>query len=71
MKSVNAVATEVDLAPFKKQYAVKWAAGPNETPGTQDLVDRYLKELDSKYEDDGKEDLSQGVTLLGLLKAKR
>lgn len=52
------MAPDLDLTPFKKQYVEKWALGPNDIPCLKNLVDQYLKELDSEYEDVGEENLT-------------
>lgn len=56
MNGVAAVAPEVDLVTFKQHYTAKWAVGPHDTSCLQGLVDCFMKELDSEYEDDSEED---------------
>lgn len=55
MNSLKDMASDLDPEPIKLRYAEKWAQGPNGTPGPQSLVDRYLRDLSSKAEEDDKE----------------
>lgn len=56
MMGVATMAPEVDLLPFKRQYAAKSTVEPHDSSGPKDLVDHFVKELNSEYEDDGEED---------------